>query len=66
MYKKIESGIKYAYKNQSISMLEQFKYQAMRYGHYDLAEKAVKCINSLQNPLIFYNWGRENENEINI
>ena len=51
----LESGIKYAYKNQSISMLEQFKYQAMRAGHYDLAEKAVKCINSLQNPFTFYN-----------
>ena len=55
MYKKIESGISYAYKNQSISMLEQFQYQAMRAGHYDLAEKAVRCINSLQNPFVCYN-----------
>ena len=51
----LEEGINYAYKNQSVSMLEQFKYQAMRAGHYDLAEQAVKCINSLQNPFILYN-----------
>ena len=54
MYKKIESGIKYAYQSRSISMLEGFKYQAMKQRHYDLAEQAVKCINSLQNPFIGY------------
>lgn len=52
---KLESGIKYAYRNRSISMLERFKYIAMKGGHYDLAEQAVRCINSLQNPFIGYN-----------
>ena len=51
---KLEVGIRYAYKNRSISMLEEFKYQAMKQRHSDLAEQAVKCINSLQNPFTIY------------
>ena len=51
---KLEAGIKYAYRNRSISMLEGFKYIAMKQKHYDLAEQAVKCINSLQNPFVCY------------
>ena len=52
---KLESKIKFAYRSRSISMLEGLKYQAMKQRHYDLVEQAVKCINSLQNPFIFYN-----------
>lgn len=51
---KIEVGIRFAYRSRSISMLEGFKYQARKQRHYDLVEQAVRCINSLQNPLICY------------
>jgi len=50
----IEIGIRYGYRSRSISILEALKYQAMKEGYYDLAEKAVRCINTLQNPFICY------------
>jgi len=50
----IEIGIRYGYRSRSIPILEALKYQAMKEGYYDLAEKAVRCINALQNPFICY------------
>ena len=51
---KIESGINFAYKNRSISMLENYKQQAVSAGYYDLVGQAVRYINSLQNPFIIF------------
>ena len=50
----IELGIRYGYKSRSIPILEALRYQAMKEGYYDLAEKAVRCINALQNPFVCY------------
>ena len=50
----IEIGIRYGYRNRSIPILEALKYQAMKEGYYDLVEKAVRCINALQNPFVCY------------
>ncbi len=50
----IEMGIRYGYRSRSIPILEALKYQAMKEGYYELAEKAVRYINALQNPFICY------------
>lgn len=44
---------KEGYKTRSIPLLEGIRIKALEQGHYKIAEKAVKCINALQNPFTF-------------
>ena len=53
--KDLEEGLKFAYQNRSATLLEGVRSQALQQGHYDVAEKAVRCMNALANPFTFYN-----------
>ena len=50
----LESGLREGYKARSIPLLEGIRIKALEQGHYEIAEKDVKCINALQNPFWFY------------
>ena len=52
--KDIEKRLKFAYQNKSITLLKRVKEQALEEGHWDVAEKAVTCMNALANPFILY------------
>ena len=51
----LEEGLKFAYQNQSTTLLEEVRVRALQQGHYDVAEKAVRCMNALANPFTLYN-----------
>ena len=52
--RELEEGISHAYKMRSIPLLKGIRMRALETREYKTAERAVKCINSLQNPFSFY------------
>ena len=51
----LKEGLKFAYQSRSATLLEEVRTQALQQGHYDVAEKAVRCMNALANPFTLYN-----------
>lgn len=50
----LKRRLKFAYQNRSITLLKRVKEQALEEGHWDVAKKAVTCMNALANPFILY------------